>query len=63
MNFHIPVRPVLTQLNTASPRLTRFLGPEKNRVSRNRAIGGLWDYTMQKFKKIALERGIALFIV
>ena len=34
---------------TASPHLTRILRPEKNRVRRNRTIGGLWDYTMQKF--------------
>ena len=31
---------------TAGPRLTRILGPEKNRVRRNRTIGGLWDYTI-----------------
>ena len=33
-------------LSTAGPRLTRILGPEKNRVRRNRTIGGLWDYTI-----------------
>ena len=44
----------------ASPRLTRILGPEKNHVRRNRAVGGLWDYTK---KKNVLERGIALIIV
>ena len=38
----------ITLSPTASPRLTRILGPEKNRVRRNRAVGGLWDYTMQK---------------
>ena len=32
--------------DTAGPRLTRILGPEKNRVRRNRTIGGLWDYTI-----------------
>ena len=36
---------------TEGPRLTRILGPEKNRVRRNRTIGGLWDYTIQKLKK------------
>ena len=36
---------------TVSPCLMRILGPEKNRVRRNRTIGGLWDYTIQKFKK------------
>ena len=35
-------------ISTASPRLTRILRPEKNRVMRNCAVGGLWDYTMQK---------------
>ena len=34
------------QQGTAGPRLTRILGPEKNRVRRNRTIGGLWDYTI-----------------
>ena len=33
-------------VGTAGPRLTRILGPEKNRVRRNRTIGGLWDYTI-----------------
>ena len=46
--------------STETPRLTRILGPEKNRVKRNRTVGGLWDYTMQRHRKIAPERGIAL---
>ena len=41
---------------TGGPRLTRILGPERNRVRRNRTVGGLLDYTMQNLKKIALER-------
>ena len=36
-------------LSTASPHLTRILGPEKKRVRQNRTIGGLWEYTIQNF--------------
>ena len=54
---------ITTYPTTAGPRLTRILGPEKNSVRRNRTVWGLWDYTMQRHRKIALERGIALITV
>ena len=42
------IKIILKNFPTVTPRLTLILGPEKNRARRNRAIGGLWDYTMQK---------------
>ena len=38
----------------------RILRPEKNHVKRNQTVWEIWDYTMQRHRKIALERGIAL---
>ena len=35
-------------------------GLEKNHVRQNRTVRGLWDYTMPRHRKIALDRGIAL---
>ena len=41
----------------------RILGPEKNHARRNRAIGGLWDYTAKILKNRVGARNRTIYSV